>query len=252
MQKLSCKICKLIIVILFVICHLSFVICSLAQAKEYDGLWFLGFNLKQDVPAKKEIREAVAKSISIEFMVTKIISDEVVPGSIVPPGMDGYDKQILPPEKDLKLAAALIKKSGIPQKKLKNLVLLHTDGVKTIQIADLIKKDLWEVGIDIKLEKIAYAEQEKWAEALSSGKYDFFLMGYKSDPDKGTLDFLLNLFSSSGEANFTFYNNKMVDSLLSQISKLKDKALITKKLKEINQIICQDQPVVGIFYITKL
>ncbi|MFH1362402.1 MAG: hypothetical protein ABIH69_07140, partial [bacterium] len=59
-------------------------ITSSAHAKEYDGVWFMGYNLKSKVMAVPEIRQAVSNTIDKQYIVKNIVSEEVVPESIVP------------------------------------------------------------------------------------------------------------------------------------------------------------------------
>jgi ABC-type transport system substrate-binding protein len=155
---------------------------------------------------------------------------------------------------------------SLTDKRLKILSLLHTDGVKTIEIAKRIKKELKNIGMDINLAQVSYKEHDIWVNSLASGKFDFYLMGYKADThqlfatdeavnNKPEIYLLLApLFSSSGEANFTGYRNIKVDNLLSQVEQTNP--LLNEerepKLKTANKIIYKDLPVIVLFYIEKL
>ena len=203
----------------FVILFLLFGLVSFASAEEYDGVWFLGFNFNKSFCADLNFRQAVASTISIKNP----------PVSIVPSGMVGYENnaQITTPNVQGK------SKFQIP----KRVVLLHTDGVKTVEIAKQIKKDLSKIGIKVKFEQIDYAIDGMWEEALASGKYHLFLMGYKADDG----DLLTPLFSKKGEANFCNFKSSRFEKLLKQ-----------KKYKEANRFLVKNQVIVPLFYITKL
>lgn len=247
--------------LVFVICSLVICHCSVAVAKEYDGVWFLGFNLHKDVFADAAVRKAVGQAINRKYIVQKIISDEVVPLSVIPPNMAGYDDSLPAQKFDPKKAKVLLGK-----RKIKGLVLLHTDGVKTIAIAKRIKKDLADIGIDISLKEVPYADQEGWDRELASGRHHLFFMGYKAkdayDELLGTVptkefdaeEILRPLFHSKGEANFTYFSNPRVDALLNELAGINMalKAEREKKLKEINRIIYGEYPTINLFYITKL
>ena len=171
-------------IIITLICHLLFVIChsSLASAKEYDGIWFLGYNLKSEVLGSPNVRQAISQALDKTYIVQKIVSDEVIPESLIPPSMIGYDAELEPGFQNISQAKALMKKAGfsITDKRLKSLSLLHTDGVKTVAIAKQIQKDLQKIGMKVNLSQIDYMSQEAWIGELTSGKHDFFLMGYKA------------------------------------------------------------------------
>jgi len=278
---------------------------SLASAKEYDGLWFMGFNLHKDIFSDVRVRQAINHAIDRKYIAQKIMSEEVVPNGVIPPGMSGYDPQLKGYDYDVARAKKLLKAAQYPGGKL---TLLHTDGVKTISIARSIKKNLAVVGVEVSLKQVEYSDQEKWQKELGSGRHHLFLMGYKvgrldniyigdkltkyfhvtgcenvpaSDnqvifgsfeeasaagyiPDPSckpqpalksdTYDLLQPLFHSQGPANFTFYVNDRVDSLLDQASQI-DPSLTrvrSGKCQEVDRILQKDAPTVDLFYIPKL
>ena len=250
----------------FLVGILMFGFSSFASAKEYDGIWFMGFNVNKEPFKTVETRKAANQAIKVEEIAIKIISSETTPASIIPPTMLGYDPDITPIYYDVKEAKGLMKKAGYPMndKRLKNLSLLHTDGIKTKQIAELISKSLRNIGIKVNLVEVSYIDEDKWVDELTSGKHDLFLMGYKADIAKlfteeatsqgDAYNLVEPLFGTKGTANFTGYSNSEVDKLLEQISgfKLALKSERHDKLKKVNQLLSKDRPVVVLFYIEKL
>lgn len=258
---------KIIIIPSFVI--LSFVIChySFASAKEFDGIWFMGFNLNQEIVKDIKVRQAINHCVNKEIILKEIVSKETNPTGFIPPSMLGYDPDLDPYIYSIKTAKLLMQEAGYPvdDKRLKKLTLLHTDGIKTIAIAQKIQNDLRNIGIKIELVKVSYMEEEKWITELTSGKHDFFLMGYKAGienlfNEKGTsstvdsYNLIEPLFGTKGDANFTGYSDPNVDALLEKTAGL-DMALKSErhvKLKEINNILYKDLPAVILFYIETL
>ncbi len=263
-QNSKFKILVIGICILFGICVLGFGYWSFAEMKEYDGLWFLGFNMAKDIFGDKNgslVRQAINHAINRKRIV-EIIGDTNIPTGVIPIGMPGYDPELQGFPYNLSLAKSLMLKAGYPlnDKRLKVLTLLHTDGKKTIEIAKWIKRDLINLGIDLTLKEVKYEEQEAWERELSSGKYHMLLMGYKAtswgseEAKADTVKLLYPLFHSGGSANFTFYSNSRVDELLDQLESI-DISLSSMregKLKEINRVLLEDPPTVNLFYITKL
>lgn len=239
---------------------------SLAYAKEYDGLWFLGFNVQKPPFDSLKVRQAVAHCLDRQY-IAKVAGDEKIPASFIPPGLEGYNSDLKPFGHNIKFAKTLLRRSGYltSDPALKSLNLLHTDGLKTIEIAKKIQQDLRQLGMNIKLVPLSYWDEEKWDRELRSGEYQLFLMGYKAEVEKlftaeaGVSDtnpaqLIEPLFRSSGSANFTGYGNSSVDMLLDQISVIdpsmkKERAL---KLREVNKLIYKDLPAVLLFYIEKL
>jgi ABC-type transport system substrate-binding protein len=240
---------------------------SWASAKAYDGLWFMGLNFDNALFKDLPVRQAIQHCIDKEHIANTIMSEEAVPVSFIPPGMLGYDPDLKPYKRNIGFAKLLMKRAGHPlnDKSLKNLSLLHTDGIKTEAIAKQIQKDLKEIGIKASLTRISYKDSDKWVEELNSGKHDFFLMGYKAgyeqlfseEATSQTIDsysLVEPLFGTYGEANFTGYSNTEIDKLLEQLKGL-DMALKTERqarLKTINKILYKDLPAVILFYIEKL
>lgn len=240
---------------------------SFASAKEYDGLWFLGLNQNNILFKNFRVRKAIGLAIDRFYIAGDIVSAEVVPASFVPPGMLGYDADLKPDQHNLAAAKKLLHQAGYSpsNRHLKNLTLLHTDGLKTISIAQQIQGNLLELGLQINLVQISFADQAKWNEALASKKYNFFLMGYKADIDMlfsteeaapviDSYDLLEPLFKTKGEANFTGYSNAKVDQWFNQLNGINPalKEERHKKLKEINRELYKDRPTVLLFYIDKL
>lgn len=246
----------------FVIWCLSFP----ALAKEYDGIWFLGFNTQKPPFDSLKVREAVAHCLDRKN-IARIAGDDNIPASIIPPGLDGFNPDLKPLGYNVKFAKTLLKRSGYltSDPALKSLNLLHTDGVKTIEIAKKIQKDLKQLGMSIKLTQVSYWDEDKWSSELRSGDYQLFLMGYKAEVEKlfteeagvretDPAKLVEPLFRTGSAANFTGYSNPSIDMLLDQISVI-DPSLKTEralKLREINKLIYKDLPVVLLFYIEKL
>lgn len=240
---------------------------SFASAKEYDGIWLMGFNLKKPINKNIKFRIAVARSIDKRYIVSTIMSAESVPAGLIPPQMLGYNPELKPIPSNVKQAKLALKAAGYStnDKRLKTLTLLHTSGVKTIEIANKIQRDLRRIGIRLKLVEIDAFDGEKWSGELAIGKFDFFLMGYKADIDRlftddpdtskpDGYDLLSPLFRTGGPANFFGYSNPKFDLLLGKTAGLDRSLQIERhaKLMEANDLLYKDLPAIGLFYIEKL
>jgi ABC-type transport system substrate-binding protein len=251
----------------FVICSLVICHCSLAQAKEYDGIWFLGFNVTKPPFDSLKVRQAAAHALDTARIARVIISDEAVPGSFIPPGMPGYDPGLKPYKLSPAFARTLLQRAkyapGDPR--LKNIALLHTDGLKTVEIARQIAANLKSLGLKIELVQVSYRDNERWGRELASGKYPLFLMGYKADinelftsealaadSDSGRL--LGPLFRQGGEANFGGFSDPTVNMYIDQLSVINPalKREHEGKLREVNRLLYKQLPAIVLFYIEKL
>lgn len=274
----------------------------------YDGIWILGFNMHKDIFSDPQVRKAIGKAINRQEIL-KIMGEEIVPNSFIPPSMTGYNPKSQDFIYDLTDAKSRLIKAGysINDKRLKKLSLLHTDGDKTIQIAKLLKRNLIQLGINLDLVQVSYQKQNLWQQKLESGKYHMFLLGYKGTPltlllgDKSTklfhksgckyipteedqeffngfdealqkgykpcshcnperenlddpYDLIQSLFHSQEGANFTFYQNPRIDTLLDQLAAMDKNARPEREsfFEEINEQLIADPPAVVLFYITRL
>ena len=220
-----------------------------AFAVDYDGTWFLGFNTTKP-PFNKLASRIIAAT---EICKT----DPTLPASFIPPGMDGYDESLTAG------ANRYIIDGLLKMPKERKISLLHTDGEKTIEIAEKIKKSLNNIGFEVTLVKLSYTkDEEKWDKALAAKKYSLFLMGFKADlgslftndidaADADTINLLEPLFRTKGKANFSGYSNKELDKLIASAKKAKAEKR-TADLKKINRIIYDDIPAIPIFYIEKI
>jgi ABC-type transport system substrate-binding protein len=260
----------------FLIAFLSFVICylpclpagrSFAATAAYDGIWFLGFNLDSPAFLDLQVRQAVAHTIAKTYISNVIMSEEVTPDSIIPPGMSGFDPALVPYKQNITYAKLLMHRAGfeMTDRRLKIMSLLHTDGIKTIEIVNKIKKDLKKIGMDINLVQVSYQDQDKWIKELKSKKHDFFVMGYKADinelftseadrADSNSYNLLNPLFRTKGDANFTGFSDPEFDRLLDQINQIDPvmQKMRQGKLKQANRLIYKQLPVIVIFYIEKI
>lgn len=239
----------------------------MALAIEYDGIWFLGFNVQKPPFDNLYVRQAVTQTIDKQYLAANIISVESVPTSFIPPGMAGYDPSLYPYLQNIAAAKSLMKKTFYKNNPaaLKKLTLLHTDGVKTIAIARQIRDDLKQLGMRIDLVQVSYRDEERWNRELNSRKHQLFLMGYKADmaqllsteatPKVADSYLLLSpLFRSGGDANFSGYTNSSVDYFLDQVSVIGPtfQTERDKKLKAINRVLNKDLPAIVLFYIEKM
>jgi len=246
---------------------LLIILCPVSFATGYDGTWFLGFNTNKDVfggRAAKAVRQAFNLAVDRKSICRDIIGDSNIPTGIIPKGMDGYDASLKGYPHDINKAVSLLKKAGYSRndRRLKELVLIHTDGVKTVKIARRIASDLKKIGVTVRSKQVRYSQGEDWEEALSKGKFHMFLMGYKLLPEEdvptsealSTQRMLKDLFHTDGEANFFSVSDKKLDSSIERIdlTPTSEAASLTAGLKALNKYLQDLSLTVNLFYIEKI
>lgn len=214
---------------------------SCSFALEYDGLWFLGFNIGSE-SFQGEEGKALRYYINYAIDKKKLVSnlDGVVPNDIVPKGMLGYDEKASLP------VTVLEKKRAI------SLVVLMTDGLFTNKVFTQIADDLKVIGVTLVPEIVSYSKPKEWQQKLTESNYDLYFMGYKTFGVDDPYQLLMPLFSSAGEVNFMNYKSANVDAWLTKGSLLKDEVSKIKYLEKSKWQIISDLPIVPIFYIKNI
>ncbi len=254
---------KLFILSALLLLHASVALGQTIESVGYDGLFFMGFNMKNPVflgPKGNLVRKAINYCIDREKICKRIFGEQIVPSQVIPYKMPGYDDSIKGYEFSKQTAINTLKKAGNPI--FKEMLLLHTDGEKTIETAKEIQKNLSAIGIKVKLKEIEYEKDDSWETELSKGYADLFLMGYKTppqpfeknDPISRSEKFLEYLFYSSGEANMFFLKNEKIDTLINSLKNISDadNPVKIKLLQKINKILYDDPVTVNLFYIKEL
>jgi len=223
-----------------------FLLGSLCAAN-YDGVWFLGFNLDKEIfqgENGRNNRIYLSQVIDRQVICKKIFPDEKLAESTIYP-LEEYAP--------INALADVLTKPITPEAKLigSQLILMHTDGIKTCQAAQLIAAELASKNINVILRKIDTSKYDNWEKALLKKDYDLFLMGFKSEYKKDIDTYLLPLFSSSGYANFMGYHNPVVDRQLTELAKTSANGKTTV-YKLLDKSIAADLPILPIFYIEEM
>lgn len=217
----------------------------------YDGIWFLGFNLARpafmggDADAVN-LRRFISIAIDRETIARSIMGAVRIPDSIIPPGMSGYRPANAPLRYDPDAARIGLKQGVID--KVKTLTLLYTDGTRTEKAVKKIRDDLAAVGISVNSVTVNYADRFEFERKLREGKYDLFLMGYKTE--KGdTAELFRELFLTGSQANFFQYSNDGVDKGIEKVVMGRDDDTVYGQMQE---TIWDAHVMVPIFYIEKI
>jgi len=227
-------------------CRLLLIICFslLSAAVEYDGLWFLGFNHQSEIfKGSKGLnnRKYLAKIINRKKIAVQIIGSSVVAESYI------YPNQYYQAEQQ-----DIFADINCSTPNIKQIILHHTDGDKTRDIAEIIADDI-EKKSNIKVVTKIYSmsKPQLWEKALKKSEFDIFLLGFKADYN-GTEDtFIEPLYSSAGYANFMDYQNKNVDKLIDELKNANNEQK-NAILKTLDNILKAEVVLVPLFYIEKI
>lgn len=203
-------------------------------------------NNKKDPLSDVKFRQALAYSVDYKGIIEGAVKGRgeqlVTP---IPKGMWGRDDSITGYKQDINKAKDLLAQSSGAG--TKELTLLYSDnqGFNEAQ-ALLLQNNIKQLGIDVKLEKVAWAT---FRERVDKGDFDM-AMGTWS-PDYADPQFFMSYWFDSGywglAGNRAFYQNSEVDSILRQAEALTDQNARIDLYKKAQHMVLEDSPYLFLF-----
>ncbi len=219
---------------------------------------FYGFLTTSKLLGNVKLRQAINYAIDRDKITKFVLNGQSsYPGvyGIVPPAMPGYDfKSIKGYSYDKEKAKQLLSEAGYPDGKgLPDIVLqINEGGGRNTQVAEAVQSMLKEIGINMKINQIPFAQH---LDNIDAGRADFYRLGWIADyPDPENF---LNLFYGKNvpsntkdisPINNTRYQNKAFDELFEKAITISDKAERFKIYAQAEQLAINDAPQLIIFY----
>lgn len=192
-----------------------------------------------------KVRQAVSYSVDYKGMVEGTVKGRGLQLSPVPKGLWGYDEKLPLYHEDLNKAKGLLADAG--KANGMTVGLLYSDNEPWNETeALLLQNNLQQAGIQVKLEKVAWAT---FRERVDKGDFDM-AMGVWSPDYADPHMFLSRWFDSSyfGLAgNRSFYKNDEVDKLLREAEVMTDQAGRVKLYNEVQEKVMADAPYLFLF-----
>lgn len=225
-------------------------------SKDFD---FIAFNLSKPVFKDKNVRQAIANAIEKQKLIDYLLKGKVEEAGIpLSPKSYLYNQNIKNYDEDGLNVRNLLRKGGwrdeqILWSKVENgtmyttdfELLVNKDNDLRCKIADEIALRLKEFGIRINVKKVSWEEQQQ---CISNRNFDMVLTGWRLSniPD---LSFAYSSNQASGETNIANYINERVNELLIQILIDTDSDGRKAKINELQTIINDDVPIIGLYFI---
>lgn len=186
---------------------------------------FIGFNFNNFYLQNSNLREAIARSVNIDEIITNIyLGYAVKASSPVNPESWLFDSSVNAYPFDLEEAEKLLQHGGFIKsgegvyakneegttEKLTLRLLVNEENDERVKIAEGLSENLTALGIEVALEKVSFDE---YRQRLNNRDFDLFIGGFNLSvyPD------LTFAFHSSGieeGSNFFSYNNPELDKKL--------------------------------------
>ena len=222
------------------------------------SLQFYGFLTTGKIFNNEKVRQAFNYAIDRDKILKFVLNGQGYMGAvygIVPPPMPNYDvKKINGYKFDLQKAKQLMTEAGYPEGKgFPDAVLqINSGGDRNIQLAESIQNMLKEIGINMKLNIIQFAQH---LDNIDAGRADFFRLGWIADyPDPENF---LNLYygknvpkdpKAISPINSTRYQNPQFDVLFEKAIATTDQKARYDLYYQAEQIATSQAPMLLIFY----
>ncbi|RNB89474.1 ABC transporter substrate-binding protein [Brevibacillus fluminis] len=186
----------------------------------------------------KKVRQAISYATNYQSVIKNIQKDTAIPfRGPIPEGLWGHDENAKMYNYDVDKAKQLLSESG---KSGIELTLLYTDNVPMWEpMALALQNDLAQIGIKVKLNKVAYATMR---EMLDKGEFDLSFGRWVPDT-ADPLEFMTPWFDSKYwglSGNRSFYKNDEVDKLVREAASLQDKEQRLKLYQDVTKIVNED------------
>ena len=183
---------------------------------------YLGFNMKDPILGRVEVRQAMAHAIDKAKIIKYILHGMATPAeALLPPENIFYKAAQGSPPYDPKLAMEILDQAGLtdpdgPNGRLPRfkLSLKTTTDLTRIGIAKAIASELKKVGIDVLVEALEWGRFKADVDAGKVQMWTLSWIGFK-DPDIYRYAFATESFPPTG-GNRGFYSNNALDQLLAQ------------------------------------
>jgi peptide/nickel transport system substrate-binding protein/oligopeptide transport system substrate-binding protein len=205
-------------------------------------LLYIGFNLRQEPFTNRKVRQAFNYAVNKDAIVQEIRKrTSITAKGLLPPGMPGYDPDLVSYYYNPRRAEQLLAEAGYPGGQgLPALDLWYSSNETSApQELEAYREALAALGVTINIRKA-----DNWPileKLLEEGKPAMFRLGWHSDiPDPD--NFLFPLLFSQSKTNRTFYRNAQVDQFLDEARREIDYAQRIKIYRDVEKLVLQDAP----------
>jgi peptide/nickel transport system substrate-binding protein len=214
-------------------------------------LAYLGFNLRDPILSKVQVRQAIAYALDRGPMIEYLWRGQARPArSILPAQSWAYNGNVPAYEHDPEKAKQLLDAAGYPAVKgvRFHITMKTSTDPNTRMMVAVIQQQLRKVGIALDVRSFEFATFFSDVQHGAFQMYGLRWIGGNEDPDIFEYAFHSSKFPPNG-ANRAFYLNHRVDALIDQARRETDPAVRKPLYAEIQQIVAEDLPYINLWYI---
>ncbi|MBE9513113.1 MAG: peptide ABC transporter substrate-binding protein [Chloroflexi bacterium] len=204
------------------------------------SFFYIGFNTAKPPFDDENIRRAFSHAVNRDKLASLVFRDMVQPADgILPPGMPGYNEDLVGLEYDMEQARELISNSKYGDVSNLPPITITTSGRGGLVSSDLeaiIYEWQQNLGVDVKVRQL---EPERFLYHLDDEVDEMYSFGWIADYPHPQ-DFLDILFRSGAENNHGGYSNPEVDALLDRANVELDGDLSLALYQQAEQMLVSD------------
>lgn len=210
------------------------------------GTLYMGMNTQKAPLNNLKVRQAIAKTIDVQEIVDAVWRGVGKAASAPYTSTIKYSiaKDNEPNKKDIEGAKALLKEAGYEDGL--SLTITTSDRQERIDSATIMKEDLKEIGIDVKVEVL---EWSAFIGKIEEGNHDMFMISWISDsPDPDMVVYPVFHSTMVGPGgNYSFLKDDKVDELIVKGRRTLDGPERAEVYKELQETIMELAPAVFIY-----
>ncbi len=206
------------------------------------GLLYIGFNMQRPPFDDKRVRQALNYAVNKDEIVHEITKmGSVTATGVLPPGMPGHDPDLRGYYYNPSKAKQLLAKAGYPDGVGFPVVDLWTVSKAASTKAELEAYQRYRQALGIHVQLRYATDWTTYDAMLRQGELALFRVAWYADlPDPD--NFFTPLLHSTGQANYMFYRNSAVDSLLDQARQKDNTTQRTLLYHQAERLVMEDAP----------
>jgi peptide/nickel transport system substrate-binding protein len=213
---------------------------------------YLGFNLRDPVLRRREVRAAIAHAIDRQAIIEHVLEGLATPAKeLLAPSNWAYTEDVEVYEYDPEKARALLAAAGPGAREDDGrfeLTYKTSTNKERVHIAEAIVQSLRELGVDAQLRSLEFGTLYS---DVRNGNFQMFSLTWVGVTDPDILYYVFHSSSVPNDgANRGHYRNPRVDDLLVRARERTDEVERKKLYAEVLRIVARDLPYVPLWYTT--
>jgi len=204
------------------------------------SFYYIGFNTAEPPFDDANIRRAFSLAIDKEKLISLVFAGTMQPAyGILPPGIPGYNEELVGLEYDIDEARGLIASSSYGDVSNLPPITITTagwGGLIASELEALVYQWRHNLGVEVTVRQL---EPDRFLYHLEQEKDEMFYSGWIADYPHPQ-DFLEILFSSGAENNYGEYSNPDFDALLEMAAAEPDNDLSLALYQQAEQMLVED------------